>query len=373
MSDPKGYYEVLGVKPNSSFEEIKNAYKRLQIQLHPDNGSKIIQARKIKDEAERKKAIEEIYALGKKVNEAKEVLLDKDKKEEYDNPNAGSFSFFDLFNTNRKRKVKDTVYEFSITMEQVFNGLKKKFKIKRRVLCTGCDGKGADNIEACKNCGGQGIIARSRRNASGGVSYIQQVCNVCRGEKVIIQGPICSSCSGKSYMNVSETVEVVVNPGIKSGEEILFEGLGDELEGCVSGDLKFTVTVEDGVYKRVDDHIIAPVKIDLYTALAGGTVSFKHLDQKVYVIKIDRVKSFNECICVKNLGFGQRGNLYLQPEYEVPNIDPGKLKQIFNVPEKSVNGELMNGVHCKAPEAEEEQVEDQFSGASTFRSFFQYF
>lgn len=61
------YYELLGVKQDASFEDIKAAYKKQMKLWHPD-------INKSSD------AIE----MSSKINEAKEVLLDNDKRKEYD-------------------------------------------------------------------------------------------------------------------------------------------------------------------------------------------------------------------------------------------------------------------------------------------------
>ena len=58
------YYDILGVKKDASADEIKKAFRRKAVELHPDKGG---------DE----KAFKE-------VNEAYEVLKDKEKRQRYD-------------------------------------------------------------------------------------------------------------------------------------------------------------------------------------------------------------------------------------------------------------------------------------------------
>lgn len=61
------YYELLGVDSNASSEDIKNAYKNQMKKWHPDIN---------KDS--------EAVSMSMKINEAKDVLLDENKRKEYD-------------------------------------------------------------------------------------------------------------------------------------------------------------------------------------------------------------------------------------------------------------------------------------------------
>src|SRR3989338_5778142 len=66
----RDYYEVLGVSRNASADEIKKAYRNLALKYHPDRVS-----------ADRKKEAEERF---KEISEAYEVLIDQQKRANYD-------------------------------------------------------------------------------------------------------------------------------------------------------------------------------------------------------------------------------------------------------------------------------------------------
>ena len=61
------YYELLGVQPNATPNEIKKAYRKLAMKHHPDKGGDVEQF--------------------KKIQTAYDTLSDSEKRHQYDNPN----------------------------------------------------------------------------------------------------------------------------------------------------------------------------------------------------------------------------------------------------------------------------------------------
>jgi curved DNA-binding protein CbpA len=74
MQSERDYYEVLGIAPDASAEEIRRAYHRLAFQCHPDRNRKSEEANKKMQE----------------INEAYAILSDPIKRREFDLPRGYS-------------------------------------------------------------------------------------------------------------------------------------------------------------------------------------------------------------------------------------------------------------------------------------------
>ena len=185
----KDYYKILGVNKDASQEEIRKAYKKLALKYHPDRNPGD------------KKAEEKF----KEAAEAYEVLGNKEKREEYDNPHS-EFDFrtsggpdfggmgmddilrhfgfggmdFDFGSTRREpRNVKGTNIRITLklTLEDAYNGVTKKIKYKRFEPCDHCGGSGKTDKtkeKICRTCGGTGFIF-----SQNGFMSMQQTCPTC--------------------------------------------------------------------------------------------------------------------------------------------------------------------------------------------------
>jgi DnaJ-class molecular chaperone len=107
----KNYYQILGIAPNASADDIKRAYRKLASQHHPDKGG----------DTARFQEIQEAYS----------VLSDPGKRESYDRPqpsftNNNGFDFdaiFNMFGANlhQQRRPSPRI-ELWIDLEDVYNG-----------------------------------------------------------------------------------------------------------------------------------------------------------------------------------------------------------------------------------------------------------
>ena len=305
MADNKrDYYEVLGVDKSASDDVIKKAYRKLAKQYHPDlnPGDKNAEAK------------------FKEVNEAYEVLSDKDKKARYDqfgfagvDPNfgggagggnpyaggAGGFDFTDIFdsffgggfggggrraNPNAPRRGSDVEASVTLSFEEAAKGCKKNVTYHQIENCPDCNGSGAakgTSPKTCPNCGGSGQVRINQRTPFG-VMQSQQPCPHCGGRGTIIKNP-CKTCRGTGKTSARKTLEVKIPAGIDDDQNIALRGQGDAgTNGGPAGDVIVHVTVKpDAVFERDGYDVYVRVPITYSQAVLGAEIEVPTVDGKV--------------------------------------------------------------------------------------------
>ncbi|NP_001020582.1 dnaJ homolog subfamily A member 4 [Rattus norvegicus] len=326
------YYDILGVKPSASPEEIKKAYRKLALKYHPDKNP---------DEGEKFKLISQAY----------EVLSDPKKRDIYDQGGeqaikeggSGSPSFsspmdiFDMFfggggRMTRERRGKNVVHQLSVTLEDLYNGITKKLALQKNIICEKCEGIGGKkgSVEKCPLCKGRGMQIHIQQIGPGMVQQIQTVCIECKGQgERINPKDRCEDCSGAKVTREKKIIEVHVDKGMKDGQKILFHGEGDQEPELEPGDVIIVLDQKDhSVFQRRGHDLIMKMKIQLSEALCGFKKTIKTLDDRVLIIssKSGEVIKHGDLKCVRNEGM---------PIYKAP-LEKGMLIIQFLVvfPEK---------------------------------------
>ena len=303
----RDYYEVLGVDKNASANDIKKAYRKLAIQYHPDKnpGDK---------EAEEK---------FKEAAEAYGVLSDPDKKARYDQfgfeglggaGGAGGFSgagmdindifsmFGDIFGgrggfggfsgfggsgSSRPAKFRgsDQRVKVKLTLQEIANGVTKKFKLKKYVPCTHCNGSGAENgaVETCPECKGTGRVVRTQQSIFG-MMQTEVACPHCNGQGKVIKNK-CKHCNGDGIVMGEEIVEVNIPAGVYEGMQLSMRGKGNAgKHNGIPGDLLILVEEEKHpTLVRDENDLIYSLLLDIPTAALGGFAEIPTIDGKAKV------------------------------------------------------------------------------------------
>ena len=306
----RDYYEVLGVDRNASANDIKKAYRKLAIQYHPDKQHD-------KTDAEKKEAEEKF----KEAAEAYSVLSDADKKARYDQfgheglGGAGGFSgagmdmndifsmFGDIFGgrggfggfggfgggggsaTPQKFRGSDQRVKVKMTLQEIANGVTKKFKLKKYVPCTHCGGTGAEGnaTETCPDCKGTGRVIRTQQSFFG-MMRTETACPRCNGEGKIIKNK-CPHCNGDGVVMGEEVVEVQIPAGVMDGMQLSMRGKGNAgKRNGISGDLLILVEEESHPdLIRDENDLIYNLLLDIPTAILGGFAEIPTIDGRAKV------------------------------------------------------------------------------------------
>lgn len=231
------------------------------------------------------------------------------------------------------RKTKDLVHRVHVTLEDLYKGKTTKLALTRNALCSKCGGKGGKDgaVRPCHSCNGRGIKVTLRQMGPM-IQQLQSACDECSGTgEIINMKDRCTNCKGKKVMPEKKLLEVHIDKGMKGGQTITFNGESDQSPNAQSGDV--VIVIEEKPhdrFKRQETNLIADMEIDLLTALTGGQVAIKHLDDRALlinfapgeVVKNDAVK------VVRGQGMpSQRhhepGDLYIKFTVKFPDtIDP---------------------------------------------------
>ncbi len=288
MSQQRDYYEVLGVDRNTASDDIRKAYLKLAHKYHPDKTGG--------DKAAEDKL--------KEINEAYDVLKNKDKRAKYDQfghmgeqMGGAGFGgqgfeapfddFFDvLFGSGgggggaRRRAARpgnDLEYRVGISLREAAQGVKKKLRFKRMESCGDCKGTGAapgSKPKACGDCGGTGQVRRAQ-----GFFSITQTCTRCRGAGQTISKP-CTRCSGRGMVRGERELSVDLPSGVDTGSRLRLTGEGEGGgHGAPRGDLYIVVEIEeDEIFERDGNNIVCEVPISVAQALLGDTIRVPTLE-----------------------------------------------------------------------------------------------
>lgn len=134
------------------------------------------------------------------------------------------------------------------------------------------------------------------------IQQIQQPCEECSGTgEVINQKDRCKTCNGRKTVSEKKMLEVHIDKGMKGGQTITFRGESDQAPGVTPGDV--VIVIEEKPHERFqrkENDLITEVDIDLLSALAGGTFTIRHLDDRALVVTIppDEIIRDGRPICI---------------------------------------------------------------------------
>ncbi len=302
----RDYYEILGVSKTASDDEIKKAFRKAAVQYHPDKQG----------------GDEEKF---KEVNEAYEVLKDKQKRQRYDqfghagvgsasgggaqgNPFEGFGGFGgqnvhfdfgdgglgDIFSqffggssqqssrgTQRGRDVEVTL---RLTFEEAIFGLEYPLELEMEDECTHCHGTTVEpghDMKTCPTCKGAGQQTRVMNTMFGPIQQ-SVVCETCHGRGKVPE-KVCSVCKGTGTERRKTSMTIKIPAGIDDGATIRLRERGEAAEGGgVKGDMYVHIAVKPHKrFTREGDLILSEEHISMVDAALGTEIDVETVDGTV--------------------------------------------------------------------------------------------
>lgn len=327
------YYATLGVAREASADDLKKAYRKLAMRLHPDRnpGDKSAEAK------------------FKELNEAYDVLKDDQKRAAYDRfghaafENAGSggggfeaggAGLGDIFDQmfgdfmggrgrGGPRGGNDIRAAAEIDLAEAFHGAKVTLRVPTRVACEACAGTGSESkergSETCSTCRGAGKV-----RAQQGFFLIERPCPTCGGTGRVIRNP-CKICHGAATVQRERSLSVAIPAGVEDGTRIRLQGEGEAGgPGAPPGDLYVHVAVRPhDIFQRDGANVFCRVPVHMAQAALGGEVEVPAIDGSKARVKIPAGTQTGEQFRLRAKGFSvlrsaARGDMFIQVAVETP-------------------------------------------------------
>jgi DnaJ-class molecular chaperone len=280
----KDYYNILGVARNATEREIKQAYRKLARQLHPDVNPG-------------DKAAEEKF---KQVNEAYEVLSDKEKRRKYDKYGE-QWQYADQFEQAQRQNFSQggqRVYFSEEDMGGIFDDLLRGF-------------------------GGRAGRPQPRKG---------------RDIEFPLEVTLEEAYSGTSRtLNLADgkRLEVKIPAGVRDGSRVRISGKGAEGYGGVKGDLYLVTSIKPHPrFHRHGDDLYTDVAVPLTVAVLGGEVHVSTLKGSKLSLKIPAETQNGRTFRLKgqgmpHLGNSSRGDLLARVKVVLPTNLSDEERELF--------------------------------------------
>ncbi len=341
------YYEILSVERTAGDGDIKAAFRKQAMALHPDRnpGDKHAEHR------------------FKELNEAYEVLKDPDKRAAYDRFGHAAFEhgggagagaagfgaefattfsdiFDDLFGMGGRRgrgsgreRGADLRYNMEIALTEAYAGKTAQIRIPTSVTCEACSGTGAKpgtKPKACPMCGGQGKIRHAQ-----GFFTLERTCPNCQGRGQVIESP-CTSCAGSGRVTRERTLSVNIPPGVEDGTRIRLAGEGEAgVRGGPPGDLYIFLSIgAHPFFQRDGADLHCRVPVSMVTAALGGEFEVPTIDGGKTRVKIPEATQSGRRLRLHGKGMPvlrarQSGDMYVQVVVETPQNLTKKQRELL--------------------------------------------
>ena len=292
----KDYYKILDISEFSTTEEIKTAYRHLARKWHPDVAGNS----------------PDVIAKFKEINEAYEILSDKNRKADYDTAKR-FYSYAANGSQSRKNheshnNAENPNNKKNFSWEDLFGKKEKKPKAPQ---------KGDDIFSDVEISVFEAVSGTSKI-----INMLQtNICPNCKGRK-FVNGNKCPYCNGKGESSTYKRFNVKIPAGIKDKSKIRLAGEGEKgKNGGANGDLYLTIHIKEPVNYKTDGlNILKTIAVAPHEAILGGNISVPTLKGNVSLKLAPNTRS-GQKIRLAGCGIEQNnkvGDMIVTVEIQIP-------------------------------------------------------
>lgn len=301
MNDQQ-HWDVLGLQPGASLEDIKSAYRRAARDNHPD--------RNPNDAA----AVERF----RKASEAYRTLTQRPTRAVPSDSKTSSSAdvFGDIFGRkSAPQRGADTRFSLKLSVLDAAKGGQRAIKVPGQVVCGACRGSRAAPGTAptpCSACGGRGF-----RSVNKGFFPVNEPCELCDGHGFTVSDP-CPQCDGQGSIRVEHELVINLPQGVKDGTRLRVPGRGMlGKNGSPPGDLYVVVAIETSPFleqKGKDIWVEVPVPFGL--AVLGGNIQIPTIEGIEHIVVPAGTPS-GHTFCLSGRGING-GDQWIRIKVDVP-------------------------------------------------------
>jgi len=325
----KDYYEILDLTvedkklDDTKFaSKLKKSFKNLSKKIHPDVN---------KEDPEATKKFQELNTAYQVLSDPnKRILYDKYGedlgKNQGDGQQGGNFNDVDLGDIINKmrsgfgfggggfqqdpREQGNLRITVPVSLIECFEGVKKKFKFKKQVICPDCNGtkheKDGGSVNVCKHCNGSGVITAQQGNF-----IYQTTCQHCGGQGFTITRP-CHSCNATGVVSKEEVIEIDLPIGVRNGMNIQINESGNEFmfngKKYIGNLIVQIRELADEKFQRQNNDLHVALDLNILDAIIGSNVSVESIEGKEQKFKLSVGTKQDQTYRLSGLGMKQYGN-----------------------------------------------------------------